>query len=124
MHELIRQVSGDAGVTPETAEQAVKIVLRFLDRDGPSDKVRDLAAQLGLSDLLDGGESRRGLLGGISGMMGGGAMAAFAELSSAGLDMSEIQTLTSSFVGYAREKAGPEIVDEIVASIPGLEQFI
>jgi hypothetical protein len=38
--------------------------------------------------------------------------------------MGAIQGVTRELIGYAREKAGDEAVDEIVGAIPGLSQFI
>lgn len=123
MHELVQIISQRIGISEETADAALRIILNFLDKDGPSDQVRDLAGTLGLEDYL-GSKSGGGFLGGLAGMVGGGAMAAFTQLSSAGLDMAEIQGLTKEFVTYARDKAGPEAVDGIIDAIPGLEQFI
>ncbi|SON54841.1 hypothetical protein HDIA_1300 [Hartmannibacter diazotrophicus] len=123
MHELVQIISDRIGISEETAESALRIILNFLDKDGPSDQVRDLASNLGLEDFL-GSKNGGGFLSGLTEMVGGGAMAAFTQLSSAGLDMGEIQGLTKEFVVYARDKAGPEAVDSIIDSIPGLEQFI
>jgi hypothetical protein len=38
--------------------------------------------------------------------------------------MGQIQGVTQETVDFAREKAGEEIINEIVASIPGLSQFV
>ncbi|MBH0237085.1 DUF2267 domain-containing protein [Methylobrevis albus] len=124
MHELVTRIADNVGIGEATAEQAVRIILNFLDQDGPSDKVRELATDIGLSDWIAPRAGGGGLLAGLGNMMGGGAMAAFAELSSAGLDVTQVQGVTQEFVAYAREKAGPDIVDEIINSIPGLSQFI
>jgi hypothetical protein len=51
-------------------------------------------------------------------------MGVFNDLTAAGLGMGQIQGATKAFVGYAREKAGAAAVDQIVASIPGLSQFV
>ncbi|ODN71856.1 hypothetical protein [Methylobrevis pamukkalensis] len=125
MHELVRRVSENIGISTDTADTALRIVLNFLDRDGPSDKVHELAEKLGLTDFLSAAPSGGGgLFAGLGGLVGGGAMAAFTQLSSAGLDMGEIQGLTREFVDYAREHAGSDLVDDIVGAIPGLEQFV
>ena len=63
-----------------------------------------------------------GLLGGFGGM--GGAMAAMNELTSAGLDMGQVQGVTQEVVGFAKEMAGEDTVNRIVGSIPGLGQFV
>ncbi|MEP3275266.1 MAG: DUF2267 domain-containing protein [Stappiaceae bacterium] len=128
MDELIGRIASSAGISDDLAKTAVSIILNFLNRDGPADKVPQLIAALpGAQALLDsygeGGSS--GLLGGLSDMMGGGgAMSAFSELTNAGLGMGEVQTVTQEVVGFAREKAGAELVDEVISSIPGLGQFV
>ena len=63
-------------------------------------------------------------LGGAGGLMGAGAMAVLGELQSLGLGMGQIQDVTKETVDFARERAGDEIVNDIVASIPGLGQFV
>ena len=103
------------------------IILSFLQKEGPSDKVDALLAKLsGASELVGGDteEESGGLLGGLGGMMGGGAMAALGKLQGLGLGMGEIQGVTKETVSYAKEQAGDDLVDEIVGSIPGLSQII
>ena len=41
-----------------------------------------------------------------------------------GLDMEQVQTVGKKVLGYAREKAGDELVGEITAAIPGLSQYV
>ena len=38
--------------------------------------------------------------------------------------MGQIQAVTKETVDFAREKAGDDVVNDIVASIPGLGQFV
>jgi hypothetical protein len=38
--------------------------------------------------------------------------------------MMQVQSVAKAFIGYARDKAGKATVDEVVASIPGLAQFV
>lgn len=79
-----------------------------------------------------GGGSGGGLGGGLGGLAGavgglmngqGGLMAAAGELMGAGLDMDQIQGTTQEIVGFAREKAGDELVGQIMSQIPGMDQF-
>jgi hypothetical protein len=53
----------------------------------------------------------------------GGIMGAGTQLMSAGLSMGQVQQVTRIVMAYAREKAGDDVVGEIVAAIPGLGQF-
>jgi hypothetical protein len=124
MKDVIDRVAAEAGISTEQADGAIRIILNFLYTDGPSAKVAELADRLGAADYLSAAPAKAGLLGRIGGMFGaGGAMAAFSALSAEGLDLSQIQGVTGSIVGIARETVGGEAVDEIVASIPGLDKF-
>jgi hypothetical protein len=38
--------------------------------------------------------------------------------------MGEITALAKETIAFAKEKAGDEVVDEVVASVPGLSQFV
>ncbi|MEZ5841487.1 MAG: DUF2267 domain-containing protein [Hyphomicrobiales bacterium] len=128
MQELIGRIVEHVGIDAGLAEKAVGIVLNFLAKEGPEDKIAALKAALpdldipaaggGGGGLFGGG----GLLGGLGGM--GAAMAALNELTSAGLGMGDVQGTVREIVGYAKEKAGDEVVDGIIASIPGLNQFV
>ena len=53
------------------------------------------------------------LLGGLMSAIGGGIMG-----------MGEISTLAKATMAVAREYAGADVVDEVVASVPGLSQFV
>ena len=41
-----------------------------------------------------------------------------------GLGMSEITALAKEAIAVAKQYAGDEIVDQVVASVPGLSQFV
>ena len=56
--------------------------------------------------------------------MGGGAMQVLGKLQGIGLGMGQIQAVTKETVTFAREKAGDDIVNDIIGSIPGLSQFV
>ncbi|WP_067221875.1 hypothetical protein [Stappia indica] len=133
MDELIGRIAAAAGISEDLARQAIGIILKFLERDGPPDAVAQILAALpGASQLMaeQGGGSGGGLLGSLAGKLGGsigggmGAMAALNELTNAGLDMGEVQTVTRELVQVARERAGDDVVDRVVASIPGLGQVL
>lgn len=133
MDELIGRVAAAAGIREDLARQAIGIILKFLDRDGPPDAVAQVLAALpGASQLMaeQGGGGGGGLLDSLAGKLGGsigggmGAMAALNELTNAGLDMGEVQAVTRELVQAARERAGDDVVDRLVASIPGLGQVL
>jgi hypothetical protein len=54
--------------------------------------------------------------------MGGGAMV-LSRLQAIGLGMGDIRA-SKETVDFAREKAGADLVNDVVGSIPGLGQFV
>jgi hypothetical protein len=119
MDELIGRLVADIGIDRPTAEKAVGIILDFLAKEGPADKVQPLLAKLpGSEDLMQKAASEGG-----GGLMGG-VMGAGMRMMSAGLSMGQVQSITRAVIAYAREKAGEDAVGEIVAAIPGLAQFV
>jgi hypothetical protein len=123
MDDLIGRVVASTGVDRPTAEKAVGIILQFLLKEGPTEKVRALIERMPGADvaMLAWNPSLRspGTLGAVSGIMGVGT-----RMMEAGLSMSQIQAVTLETIGFAREKAGEDAVGEIVGAIPGLGQFV
>ena len=122
MDELIARLVADVGIDRTTAETAVGIILDFLVKEGPPEKVQPLLAKLPGGDALiqkAAGEGGGGLGGAMGGIMGTGM-----RLMSVGLSMGQVQSVTRAVIAYAREKAGEDAVGEIVAAIPGLAQFV
>jgi len=116
MDELVGRLVPSVGIDRGVAEKAIAIILAFLLKEGPSDKVQALIAQ------LPGVEAAVQAEAGNIGM--GGIMGVGTKLMAAGLSMSEMQGVTREIIGFAREKAGEDAVSEIVGSIPGLGQFV
>lgn len=118
MDELLDRLVANVGVDRATAEKAVGIILRFLLKEGPAERVRSLIDQLpGADALVEPAQS-----GGLFGM--GGIMGAGTQLMGIGLSMGQVQAVTKEVIGFAREKLGEDAVGEIVGAIPGLGQFI
>lgn len=126
MEELITRIVSKVGVDEGTARTAVRIVFSFLYEQGDRGMMATLADAIpGAAEYIDtSNEDSSATLGGLGGLMGGGAMEVLGKLQSLGLGMGQIQGVTQETVGFAREKAGDEVVDAIVASIPGLSQFV
>jgi hypothetical protein len=116
MDELIAQIAQNTGVEPEVARKAVGIILNFLAKQGPADKVQALV------DALPGAREAMAASGGGGGMLG--IMGVFNELTGAGLGMGSIQGVAKELIGFAKSKVGEATVDEVVGSIPGLSQFV
>ncbi len=122
MEELVQRIVGKVGVDESVAKAAVSVIMSFLHREGPSEKVEQLAGLIGGGDLLgQAGGDAESMLGGI---MGGGVMAVLGELQGLGLGMGEIQGVTQETITFAKEQGGEELVNEIVSAIPGLSQFV
>ena len=119
MDELIGRLVADIGIDRATAEKAVGIILDFLVKEGPADKVLPLLAKLPGAEVL----MQKAASEGGGGLMGG-VMGAGMRMMSAGLSMGQVQSITRAVIAYAREKAGEDAVGEIVAAIPGLAQFV
>ena len=124
MDELIARLVADVGIDRATAEKAVGIILEFLVKEGPADKVRALLAKLpGAEAVMQKAASESDTGSMMAGAMGG-VMGAGMRMMSAGLSMGQVQSVTRAVIGYTREKAGEDAVGEIVAAIPGLAQFV
>lgn len=120
MDELIGRLVANVGVERSAAEKAVIIILDFLRKEGPPDKVGNLIDGLPGAEALLANQSEAG--GGKFSM--GGIMGAGTKMMAAGLSMGQVQGVTREIIAYAREKIGDDAVGEIVGAIPGLSQFV
>jgi hypothetical protein len=118
MDELLDRLVANVGIDRAMAEKAVGIILAFLLKEGPAEKVQALISQMPGADAVLQAAGN----GGGSGM--GGIMGVGTKLMAAGLGMTEMQSVTREIIAYSREKAGEDAVGEIVGSIPGLSQFV
>jgi hypothetical protein len=123
MDELIARLVADIGIDRSAAERAVGIILEFLVKEGPADKVRPLLAKLPGAEVLIEQTAGEGGSGLIDGMIGG-VMGAGMRMMSAGLSMGQVQDVGRTVLAYAREKAGDKVGGEVGAAIPGLSQFV
>lgn len=120
MDELIARLVANVGIDKTTAEKAIAIILDFLRKDGPSDKVQALLDKLpGAEALLQSQQSDAGGGFGMGGIMGAGT-----KMMALGLSMGQVQTVARETLAFAREKAGDDAIGEIVGAIPGLSQFV
>jgi hypothetical protein len=120
MDELVGRLVANVGVDRTVAEKSIGIILDFLVKEGPAEKVQPLMDQLPGAEALQQQAASQG--GGMFGM--GGIMGAGTRLMGLGLSMGQVQGVTREVIAYSREKAGEDTVGEIVASIPGLGQFV
>jgi hypothetical protein len=126
MEELIARITGNVGIDDATARGAVGIILSFLYQEGDQAKVLALAEKIpGAEAYIQASDAdSAATLGGLGGLMGGGVMAVLDQLQALGLGVGQIQGVTQETVNFARERAGADILDAIVGSIPGLSQFV
>ncbi|MEX1083388.1 MAG: DUF2267 domain-containing protein, partial [Xanthobacteraceae bacterium] len=98
--------------------KSVGIILDFLRKEGPPEKVQALMSQLPGAEALAQSAASGG--GGLF----GGLMGAGTRMMGAGLSMGQVQSVTRETIAFAREKVGEDTVGEIVSAIPGLSQFV
>ena len=123
MDELIARLVANVGVDRNAAEKAVGVIFEFLRKEGPPDKVK------ALMDRLPGAEAFMQAQEGIDASGGGGfamggLMGAGTKMMAAGLSMGQVQGVTKEVIAFAREKAGDDVIGEVVGAIPGLSQFL
>lgn len=129
MNEIVSRIADNVGLEPAVAEKALGMMLGFLQReaaDGPVAKmIESIPGAVELVAQFNGEGAGKGLLGGLmSAIGGGGVMGLGQQLMSQGLGMGEITALAKETIAVAREYAGADVVDEVVASVPGLSQFV
>ena len=98
MDELVERLVANVGVSRTAAEQSIGIILDFLKKEGPPDKVQALLDKLPGSELyLQSAEAA-----GDGGMFMSGVMGAGMRMMSAGLSMDQVQAVTRARMPSAR----------------------
>ncbi|MFN3351347.1 DUF2267 domain-containing protein [Pseudorhodoplanes sp.] len=118
MDELVGRLVAELGIDRAVAEQAVGIILAFLIKEAPADKVKPLI------DALPGAEEAAAAAPSGGAFAMGGIMGVGTQLMGLGLGMGEVQGVARTLLAFAREKAGEDAVADMVGSIPGLSQFV
>ncbi len=104
MDELLDRLVSTCGVERPVAEKAVAIILNFLRKEGPPEKVQPLIEKMpGAEAFLAAHPEEPGGMFSMGGVMGAGT-----KMMAAGLDMGQVQTVTKEVIAYAREKAGED----------------
>lgn len=117
MNELIERIVANVGIDADAASKAVGMMLGFLQSEGPADKVSAMiAAMPGAAEAVAGANYKQGFMPGVMGLG--------SQLMAGGLGMGEITGVAKETIRFGREKLGGGEVDEIVAAIPGLGQFV
>jgi hypothetical protein len=113
MDDLVNDLAGRTGLDAASVKRALGLIIGFLEREGPADKVPALI------DQIDGAHALAQAHGGR-----GGIFMLFTELSGAGLGLGEIKTVATGFMDYAKARLGAEPVDQVLRQIPALSQFL
>ena len=130
MTEIVTQIADKVGIELALAEKALGMMLGFLQREADEGAVAKMIAAIpGGTELVakfnGEGAGGGGMLGGLmSALGGGGVMGLGQQLMAQGLGMGEITGLARETIAIAKEHAGEEVVDQVVASVPGLSQFV
>jgi hypothetical protein len=120
MDELVEQLAAKAGIDRAVAEKTIGIILGFLRKEGPSDKVQVLIDSIpGAESAVEASNSSSGL----STLMGGGLMAIGSRLMGLGLGIGEIQNVARELFKFGRDRIGADQMGEIISGTPGLSQF-
>jgi hypothetical protein len=120
MDELIGWLASKVGIDDAVAEKTIGIILGFLRKEGPSDKVQALIDKIpGAEAAITASESGSGL----GRLMGGGLMAVGTRLMGLGLGVSDIQNIARELFRFGDDKIGADQMREIISGTPGLSQF-
>src|SRR5204862_200556 len=112
MDELLDRLVAKVGVDRAVAEKAVGIILAFLLKEGPSDKVQALINQMpGAEAVMQAAASEGGF--GMGGIMGVGT-----KLMAAGLSMDQMQGVTREIIAHARAKADANSKRKLARVLP------
>lgn len=130
MNDIVTQIADKVGIEPALAEKALGMMLGFLQREADDSAVAKMIEAIpGGAELVakfnGEGTGGGGMLGGLmSALGGGGVMGLGQQLMAQGLGMGEITGLARETIAIAKQHAGEEVVDQVVASVPGLSQFV
>lgn len=117
MEDLINRIVAHVGLDADVARKSVGMMLGFLHQAGDADKVSSLIDLMpGAAQAVAAANFQPGFMPGVMGLG--------SQLMASGLGMSEITGVAKETIRFGREKVGSEEIDELVASIPGLSQFI
>ena len=117
MEELVNRIIAHVGLDEAAARKSVGMMLGFLQIDGDSEKVSQLISQMpGAAEAVAEANFQPGFMPGIMGLG--------SQLMQGGLGMGEINGVAKETIRFGREKLGSDEIDALVASVPGLGQFI
>jgi hypothetical protein len=120
MDELIGRLAEKVGIDSAVAEKNIGLILDFLRKEGPSDKVQALIDKIPGAEAVIAASGNNGSLGNL---LGGGLMALGTRPMALGLSMAEIQNTARELFRFGRDTIGADQMGEIIARTPSLGQF-
>jgi hypothetical protein len=114
MQDLYARIAGAADISEADARLAVGHILAFMQAESDDPAVVEMIEKTpGAVEALDPDAD------GSGGIMGLGA-----RLMGLGLDLTQIRSTAEALVAVAREHAGEETVNQAIASVPAISQFV
>jgi hypothetical protein len=134
MQQIIDTIADKSGIERGKAETIVGLILGFIKREGPPGAVTKLFAAFSDADGIaaqaaqqtQSGGGFGSLVGGLGSMLGGkagDALTLASQLVATGVPMSQIETAAQLLLKAARDEAGPNVVSEILGSLPALSKL-
>jgi hypothetical protein len=127
MDELIKQLVGGLGISPDHAQQAVASVLAMLKKEGGDDLFGKIAGAIpGAAAAADNGASPTtlgggGLVGSLLSTLGGNAgkgAALLTSLQALGIKPEQLSTFGNLMMQFLQQHAGSEVVEQLLAKVP------
>lgn len=116
MQDLYSRIAGTAELSQDSARDAVGHILAFMKAESDDPAVdRMIAETPGATQALtavDGSDAS------------GGIMALGAKLMSLGMDLQQIRAVAEELVAFSKAHAGDDTVEQAIASVPALTQFV
>lgn len=135
--ELVFKVADKIGLSPEQARTGLSAALALIQKHGEAGKVDELfkavpgASQLATVGLAMTAAQTGGLMGGLMRAAGGGSGAAMADamqvgqkLAKAGVTTSDMQALLPIAMTFVKEKAGKDLLREVLGTVPGIGKLM
>ncbi|MBC8129018.1 MAG: hypothetical protein H7Y08_01700 [Rhizobiaceae bacterium] len=125
MQDVLNRIAAETGLTVEKAQIAVGHILAYMKAEGTDPAVETMIAETpGAAEAIAAtGGGGGGIMSSVMGAFGGGIMALGSKLMGLGLDMGQIRMIATELITYAKQNAGAETVDRVIATTPGLSQF-
>ena len=145
MDALVTRIATKVGISEELAAEAVGMMLSYVQRTGDDGAVAAMLRQMpGATEMIarfGGAEIETpapnsggggGLLGSVLGAVssltggdrGGGLMAIGQHLMAQGMEMGQVKQVAEEVFAFAEETVGPEAVERVKKSLPGIGAFL